>query len=312
MRQYDSSNLIVHPVQPGEHGDPDVIVEVTPQQAGWDYVHLQVRRLAAGQSWSAATGETELALVLLGGSVGVRSDRGEWVHVGERESVFAGLPYALYLPRRTSFTVSAETACEVAVARAPTDQDREPRLVTPQDVGIDVRGGDNVTRQINNIIPPGFPCHRLVVVEAYTPGGNWSSYPPHKHDVHKSDEAGRVLEADLEEVYYYKLDRPEGFAFQRIYTTDESPLQRAGNPIDAVLLARNDDIVLVPEGYHPVTAAPGYTTYYLNVLAGSAQSLANTEDPRYAWVKEGYRARDPRVPIYDVSRAGHGAAGAGR
>jgi 5-deoxy-glucuronate isomerase len=110
-----------------------------------------------------------------------------------------------------------------------------------------------------------------------------------------------VLEADLEEIYFYKLDRPEGFAFQRIYTAPESPLQQAGLPIDAVLLARDNDIVLVPEGYHPVSSPPGYTTYYLNVLAGSAQSLANSEDPRYTWVKESYRSRDPRVPIYDIT-----------
>ncbi len=108
------------------------------------------------------------------------------------------------------------------------------------------------------------------------------------------------MEADLEEIYFYKLDRPEGFAFQRIYTAAESPLQRAGFPIDAVLLAGNNDVVLVPEGYHPVSSPPGYTTYYLNVLAGSAQSLANSEDPRYTWVKENYRSRDPRVPIYEM------------
>ena len=135
-------------------------------------------------------------------------------------------------------------------------------------------------------------------MEVYTPGGNWSSYPPHKHDIHKTDQKGNVLEADLEEVYFYKLDRPEGFAFQRIYTDSESPLHRAGFPIDAVLLARNNDVVLVPEGYHPVSSPPGYTTYYLNVLAGSAQSLANSEDPSYSWVKESYRSRDPRIPIY--------------
>ncbi|HCF84309.1 MAG TPA: 5-deoxy-glucuronate isomerase, partial [Ktedonobacter sp.] len=143
---------------------------------------------------------------------------------------------------------------------------------------------------------------RLVVVEVYTPGGNWSSYPPHKHDVHKTNPTGNVLEADLEEVYFYKLDRPEGFAFQRIYTAPESPLQQAGFPIDAVLLPRNNDVVLVPEGYHPVSSPPGYTTYYLNVLAGSAQSLANSEDARYTWVRENYQSRDPRVPIYDITR----------
>src|SRR5262245_31936531 len=297
MRQYDLNNLVVHP---GGSADPDVIVEVTPALAGWDYIHFQARRLAAGGSSSFATGEHELALVPLGGRLDIESERGRWTGVGQRPNVFAGLPHALYLPRRTSFSVTAATDSEYAVAWAPTDQDHPPRLVTPADVAIEIRGGDNATRQINNMIGPGFDCHRLVVVEVYTPGGSWSSYPPHKHDIHKADAFGRVVEADLEEVYYYKLDRPEGFAFQRVYTDPESPLHRAGYPIDALLLAQNDDVVLVPEGYHPVTSAPGYTTYYLNVLAGSAQSLANSEDPRYAWVREHYTARDPRVPIYPV------------
>jgi len=298
MRKYDQSSLVVHP---GNSADPDVIVEVTPELAGWTYVHFQLRRLFSQGSWTFTTGEYELAIVPLSGRVSVESNRGQWSHIGERDSVFSGLPYALYLSRHTSLTVKAETACEYAVAFAPTDEDHPPRLVTPSDIEIEIRGGDNATRQINNIIPPGFPCQRLVVVEVYTPGGNWSSYPPHKHDVHKADQAGKVLEADLEEVYFYKLDRPEGFAFQRIYTAPESPLHRAGFPIDAVLLARDNDAVLVAEGYHPVTSPPGYTTYYLNVLAGSAQSLANSEDPHYTWVKETYRSRDMRVPIYDVT-----------
>jgi len=299
MRQYDANNLIVHP---GNSHDSDVVVEVTPELAGWEYISFQLRRLPAGRSWTFSTGGYEMAIVILSGCIGVESERGQWLHVGKRDSVFNGLPYALYLPRHTSFTVEAETACEYAVALAPTDLDYQPRLVTPRDIEIEIRGGDNATRQINNVIPPGFPCQRLVVVEVYTPGGNWSSYPPHKHDIHKTDQAGKIVEADLEEVYFYKLDRSEGFAFQRIYTELESPLHKAGFPIDAVLLARNNDIVLVPEGYHPVTSAPGYTTYYLNVLAGSAQSLANSEDQRYAWVKEHYRSRDPRVPIYDVEQ----------
>jgi 5-deoxy-glucuronate isomerase len=297
MRKYDQNNLIIHP---GNSSDPDIVVEVTPEVAGWDYIHFQLRRLSVQHSWSFAIGDHEMAIVPLSGSIRVESDRGKWSHIGQRDSVFSGLPYALYLPRRTSLTVTAETNCEIAVAQAPTNQDHEPRLVTPSDVEIEIRGGDNATRQINNILPPDFPCHRLVVVEVYTPGGNWSSYPPHKHDVHKTDKTGKVLEADLEEVYFYKLDRPEGFAFQRIYTAPESPLHRAGFPIDAVLLARTNDAVLVPEGYHPVTSPPGYTTYYLNVLAGSAQSLANSEDPQYTWVKESYRSQDPRVPIYDI------------
>jgi 5-deoxy-glucuronate isomerase len=294
--RYDAGNLIVHP-----SGDESVVVEVTPELAGWDYIHFQVRRLPAGGSWSFATGEHELAIVPLGGTLAAETSRGAW-SFGGRANVFAGLPHALYLPRRTELTLSAAEGAEFAVAWTRTDEDHPARCVTPEEIATEIRGGDNATRQINNIIPPGFDCHRLVVVEVYTPGGSWSSYPPHKHDAHRTDAGGALLEADLEEVYYYKFDRPGGFAFQRIYTDEDSPLHRAGSPIDAVVLAQENDAVLVPEGYHPVTSAPGYTAYYLNVLAGSAQSLANQDDPRHAWVKESYRGRDSRVPLYEVRR----------
>jgi 5-deoxy-glucuronate isomerase len=299
MRQYTADNLVMHP---GNAADPDVVVEVTPERAGWDYISFQVRRVAAGQAWDFQTGAHELALVPLSGSVRVETDRGTWPEVGGRANVFSGLPHALYLPRETTLHVTAGAAAEFAVAWVPAEQDHPPRLVTPVEVTTEIRGGDHATRQINSLLPPGFPCQRLVVVEVYTPGGNWSSYPPHKHDIHKPAPDGGVREADLEEVYYYKLDRPEGYAFQRIYTAPESPLHAAGFPIDAALLVRNNDAVLVPEGYHPVASPPGYTTYYLNVLAGSAQSLANSEDPQYSWVKDTYQGRDPRVPIYDVTR----------
>ena len=295
----DAPPLIIHP---GNSRDPALVVEVTPELAGWDFIHFQVRRLAAGESWSSSSGEHELALVPLGGRLSVDSERGSWPEVGGRANVFAGLPHALYLPRRTGFTATALESCEFAVASCVTDADREPRLVTPADVPVEIRGGDNATRQINGIIPPGFACDRLVLVEVYTPGGGWSSYPPHKHDVHIAGADGTVIEADLEEVYYYKFDKPEGYAFQRIYTDERSPLQQAGMPIDEVVLARDNDVVLVPEGYHPVTCAPGYTAYYLNVLAGSAQSLAASDDPRYAWVKQSYTTRDPRIPIYPVGQ----------
>jgi 5-deoxy-glucuronate isomerase len=296
MPQYDTSNLIVHP---GGSADPDVVVEVTPELAQWDHIFFQVRRLSAGQTWSFGTREHELALVPLGGVVHVDSSRGQW-DVGGRTHVFAGLPHALYLPRRTTLTVTAHGDAEFAAAWVATEGDREPRLVTPADVPIEIRGGDNATRQINGILPPGFPCDRLVVVEVYTPGGNWSSYPPHKHDIHRTGADGKIIEADLEEVYYYKIDHPEGFALQRVYTEPESPLAQAGTPFDVALVVRNDDAVLIPEGHHPVSSPPGYTTYYLNILAGSAQSLANKEDAAHVWVKETYQGQDARVPIYDV------------
>jgi 5-deoxy-glucuronate isomerase len=307
MRQYTAQNLVV---QPGNSADPGVIVEVTPDIAGWDTIHFQARRLAAGQTWRFQTGGHELALVMLGGTVDVDTDRGRWHGIGHRPSVFSGLPHALYLPPQTALAVTAQTDCQFAVAWVAVMEDgtqgsryvpTRPALVTPAEVGIEIRGGDHATRQINSILPPGFPCQRLVVVEVYTPAGNWSSYPPHKHDVHTVDANGNLVQADLDEIYYYKIDKPEGYALQRVYTDTDSPLHRAGFPIDAAVVARNDDVVLIPEGYHPVSSPVGYTTYYLNVLAGSAQSLAAKDDPQYAWVKESYQSIDQRVPIYDVT-----------
>jgi 5-deoxy-glucuronate isomerase len=295
-RQYTAENLLVRPQQFLDDGG--LVLQVTPESAGWDYISFQVRRLAKGQAWSYASGEYELALVDLTGSFAVTSNRGEWPKVGGRSSVFAGAAHALYLPRRSEFTVVALDDCEFAVTWVPTDQDREAFLRTPQQVPVSIRGGDNVSRQINDLLPPGSPVHRLVLVEVYTPSGNWSSYPPHKHDVHIEGPDGTLIESDLEEVYFYKLDRPEGYAYQRVYTDETSPLQRAGYPIDALVRAEDNTAVLIPEGYHPVVSAPGYTTYYLNVLAGSAQSLANQDDPRYSWVKQQYAGIDPRLPLY--------------
>jgi 5-deoxy-glucuronate isomerase len=299
LKQYDTDSLVVHP---GNSDDPNVVVEVLPQQAGWETINFQVRRLKKGDQWAFESGGCELALVLLSGQVNVESSRGNWEGIGKRKKVFEGLPHALYLPRDTSFTVTAATDCEFASAWAATGDQYPPRLIPPEEVTVEIRGGDHATRQINRILPPGFPCGRLVVVEVYTPGGNWSSYPPHKHDIHKTTPDGQVLEADLDEVYYYKIDRPEGYALQRIYTDPESPLHSAGLGIDVTVLARNDDVVLIPEGYHPVSSPPGYTTYYLNVLAGTAQSLAASDDPDYTWVKGSYQQLDPRVPIYPVAQ----------
>jgi 5-deoxy-glucuronate isomerase len=294
--QYTSQNILIRPS--AYSYDPNLILEITPELAGWDYISFQARRLARGESWSFTTGENELALINFTGRYTVESNRGRWTGVGGRTSVFAGAAHALYLPRCTDFTITAEEAGEFAVTWAPTDQDHAPWLIKPEDVPISIRGGDNASRQINDLLPPGSPVHRLVLVEVYTPSGNWSSYPGHKHDVHIEDAAGNLIEADLEEVYFYKIDKPYGYAYQRVYTDERSPLHQAGHPIDALILAEDNCAVLVPEGYHPVVSAPGYTTYYLNVLAGSAQSLANQDDPRYAWVKGNYRAVDQRLPLY--------------
>jgi 5-deoxy-glucuronate isomerase len=278
--------------------DPDLILSITPENAGWDYISFQARRLAQGESWSFDTGENEFALVNLTGRYSVASSRGDWSGIGGRANVFTGGAHALYLPRRTQLTVTAEVAGEFVVTWVPTNEDHAPWLIRPESVKSGIRGGDNVSRQINDLLPPGSPVHRLVLVEVYTPSGNWSSYPPHKHDVHIEDAAGNLIEADLEEVYFYQIDRPAGFAYQRVYTDEHSPLHQAGHPIDALVRVGHNQAVLVPEGYHPVVSMPGYTTYYLNVLAGSAQSLANQDDPNYSWVKNSYTKIDERLPLY--------------
>ncbi len=293
---YDADNLLVRPSADGN--DPDLILRVSPESAGWEYIHFEARRLSTGAQWSFSSGEHELAFVNLSGTYSVDSNKGRWANIGGRRNVFEDAAHALYLPRRTEFTVTAKQGGEFAVGWAPTDEDHDPWLITPDQVKRSIRGGDNASRQINDLLPPGSPVHRLVLVEVYTPSGNWSSYPPHKHDRHLENDKGELIEADLEEVYFYKMDRPEGYAFQRVYTDAQSPIHAGGQPIDATVCARDNHAVLVPEGYHPVVSAPGYTTYYLNVLAGSAQSLANQDDPRYGWVKERYRGVDPRLPIY--------------
>jgi 5-deoxy-glucuronate isomerase len=263
---------------------------ITPQSAGWQLLHFAARRLRPDEGWEFDTGESEYGVVLLGGVCRVETSRGEWERVGRRPNVFAGMPHALYLPRRTQVRLLAlKGGVDLAYGWCATDQDHPARYVSPREVRVEIRGGGNATRQINSMIPPGFACHRLVAVEVYTPSGNWSSYPPHKHDEHRQDEQGNLLEADLEEIYFYKLGRPEGYAIQRVYTTD--------GRLDELLVARENQVVLVPEGYHPVVSAPGYTTYYLNFLAGSAQSLANSDDPAYAWVKATWLEKDPRLPL---------------
>jgi len=285
--QYTAETMLVRSIDTGANG---IFAHVTAAEAGWQYLNMAARRMRQGETWATNSGDYEYAHVILGGRCNIRTNEGEFLQVGRRPNVFSGMPYALYLPHDTDFEIEALTdGFEVASCWVETDSDYPAQLVTPAESKIELRGGGNASRQINSIIPPGFNCHRIVAVEVYTPGGNWSSFPPHKHDLHREDTQGNLMEADLEEIYFYKLDRLEGYAYQRVYNDSRS--------IDAVMMAQHHDMVLVPEGYHPVVSAHGYTTYYLNFLAGSAQSLANADDPAYAWVKSTWTGLDPRLPI---------------
>jgi len=252
---------------------------------GFEYLAFETRTLAAGEEMRGDTQDRELALVVLGGRCSVESPAGSWTRLGERAHVFDGLPYTLYLPIHTPFHLAADTVCDLAFCYCRAEESFPARLVTPDDVRIEIRGGGNATRQIHHMLTPEFPAHRLLIVEVYTPAGNWSSYPPHKHDVHNPPG-----EVDLEEIYYYRIDRPEGYAIQRVYTADRRT--------DATLTVRDRELVLIREGYHPVVAAHGYNVYYLNALAGSARSMAASDDPDYAWVRSTWHDRDPRLPLF--------------
>lgn len=274
-------------------GEKGVYQNVTAKSAGWKSLNFFARTLAEGDFWQGDTGGNEYAIVLLGGSFVIETSRGSWRSESSRKNVFSGLPHAVYLPRNTHFTLVAESPIlDFACGYCQAKRDFPARMITPKDVddmGIEIRGGDNATRQINSILPPGSESDRLVCVEVYTPSGNWSSFPAHKHDERKVDRDGNLIEACLEETYFFKIDRPQGFAIQRIYNDDRS--------LDELVVAEDSDVVLVRSGYHPVVAGHGYNIYYLNFLAGSDQSLASSDDPAHKWIYHSWKGLDPRVPV---------------
>ncbi len=259
-------------------------ISFTPGAVGWDHLGFRSVRIPQGESISAHTKNTEIAIVLLGGKCSVTSSAGNWTSFGRRKNVFDGLAYTLYLPIDTEYVLTAETDADVAICSCPAETKFPARLITPAQVKVDTRGGGNATRQICSIIGPDDAADRLMIIEVYTPAGNWSSFPPHKHDVHAPP-----AEVDLEEIYYYRIDRPEGYAIQRVYSYD-------GNR-DETITVRDRELVLIPDGYHPVVAAHGYNIYYLNALSGSARSLAASLDPNYSWVTSTWKETDPRVPF---------------
>ena len=251
---------------------------------GFEYLGFKARKMQAGATWKEQTGDREVAIVMLGGTCSVKSSAGEWPVVGGRKDVFSGLPHTLYLPIQTEFELTATTDCDIAFCYSKAEKAYPARLVGPEDNRVEIRGGGNATRQINHMLQPSFAGDRLLICEVYTPSGNWSSYPPHKHDVHNPPG-----EVDLEEIYYYRVQGENGYAIQKVYTGDRR--------IDETITVRDGELVLVPEGYHPVVAAHGYHVYYLNALAGSARSMAASDDPEYAWVRDTWSERDPRLPL---------------
>jgi 5-deoxy-glucuronate isomerase len=238
---------------------------VTPESAGWRYVGFEV----VNPPHSGNTGERELCLVVVQGTCSVSSEHGVWPDLGGRESPFAGRPDAAYLPPGTEFELSGNA--EVALCTAPAQSGAEARPLPGSEIEVETRGFGAQERTVTPILMGDREADSLLVCEVLTPPGHWSSYPPHKHDRDALPE-----ESLLEETYYHRIDPPTGFALQRVYTGD-------GN-LDETLAVRDRDVVLVPRGYHTVSAPPGYAVYYLNVMAGPEREWAIANDPDHEWM----------------------------
>jgi 5-deoxy-glucuronate isomerase len=243
---------------------------VTPQSAGWQYLGFEVFDLEARQELARTLPDREQCFVLLSGRARAQVDAEDYGVIGGRTGPFAGRPFALYVPPRAAVRITAESAVEIAVGSAPAEGRFSARLIRPDEVGKVVRGIGTNTRYVFDILPETAPAERLLVVEVLTPGGHWSSYPPHKHD---SPAGG---ESQLEETYYHRLARPGGFAFQRVYTEDRA--------LDESMAVEDRDLVLVPRGHHPVSAAHGFDLYYLNVMAGPVRRWRISYAPGYEFL----------------------------
>jgi 5-deoxy-glucuronate isomerase len=260
---------------------------ITPERAGWTYSGLRVLRLPPGGTHAWATGDDEILVLPLSGSAQVTCE-GRTFELQGRRSVFSRVSDFCYAPRDATVTVTSQHGGSFAVPSARCAHRLEPRYGPAQDVPVELRGAGQASRQVNNFCSPGvFECDKLIAVEVLTPGGNWSSYPPHKHD-----ETRAGAEAELEEIYYFETP---GLGYQRVYGTPS-------RPIDVLAEVGAGDVVLVPHGWHgPSIAAPGYDLYYLNVMAGPEPERAwrFCDDPAHAWIRGTWADQeiDPRLPM---------------
>ncbi|KYH42757.1 MAG: myo-inositol catabolism protein [Candidatus Bathyarchaeota archaeon B63] len=231
--------------------------------------------------YEGKTGGREAVLTIFGGrcSIQVRTPTRKAVYksIGWRRDVFSGKPTMVYLPPGSEYTVKAESAVEIGVSMAPSGSASPPVLVKPEEASENIVGAWNWRRRVYTSVGENVEAERLLVGETFNPPGNWSSYPPHKHD------SRGPAEVPLEEVYFFKVKPAYGFGLQRVYTSPDDE-----SPFDEIFLIENDDLVVIPRGYHPVVAAPGYQLYYLWVLAGEERRYgAWSDDPRHRWVKDG-------------------------
>jgi 5-deoxy-glucuronate isomerase len=271
----------------GTTADGPFSLVITPERAGWTYSGLKVLDLRPGASHTWLTGEDEILVLPLSGSATVTCD-GTTFELEGRRSVFGRVSDFCYAPRDAAVTVTSRSGGSFAIPAARCTRRLEPRYGPAGDVPVELRGAGQASRQVNNFCSPGaFECDKLIAVEVLTPGGNWSSYPPHKHDETRGEQ-----EAELEEIYYFDTS---GLAYQRVYGTP-------ARPVDVLAEVGAGDVILIPHGWHgPSIAAPGYDLYYLNVMAGPEpeRSWRFCDDPAHAWIRGTWAGQpvDPRLPM---------------
>jgi 5-deoxy-glucuronate isomerase len=256
------SSLVVHP-------DDDGNVLVTPESAGWQHVGFELVH-PGDEGVERDTGDRECCIVVVAGTCTVESRHGLWPGLGGRGEPWAGPPDAAYLPPGTEFTVVGDAEVGLCFAPAPAGG-AAARMLPGDEIEPELRGHGNQERTVYPILMADRDAESLLVCEVLTPGGHWSSYPPHKHDRDALPE-----ESFLEETYYHRLKPERGFALQRVYTDDRD--------LDETVAVADRDTVLVPRGYHTVSAPPGYELYYLNVMAGPTRTWAIQNDPNHEWM----------------------------
>ena len=269
------ANLLRKPIDKEQTGGVTIVHDVTNEKTPLKYVGFKVVDLAPGAIYTEDLAKTECCIVALTGKITVSDNEETFENIGTREDVFEKKPTdSVYVSNDRTFTVEGVTNARVVLCYSPSEKQLPTRLIKAEDNGIENRGKYNNKRLVHNILPDSDPsANSLLVVEVFTESGNWSSYPPHKHD-----QDNLPHESFLEETYYHEMNPKQGFVFQRVYTDDRV--------IDETMPVENGDVVLVPAGYHPVAVPDGYESYYLNVMAGPTRIWKFHNEPAHEWILE--------------------------
>jgi 5-deoxy-glucuronate isomerase len=239
--------------------------------ANMEQLKLDFLKLSSGEEWSGSSGDYEIALVILGGRATIISGDFSCQNIGKRKHVFDGKPYVVYLPIDSEYTVHCLENCEIAITGARCTEKMKPFLVKPDEIPMGEAGVLNWKRDIYNLIDERYQTSKLCIGEAFNHPGNWSSYPPHKHD-----RSELPIEGVMQEIYFFRYNLPQGFGFQAVYTDDGS--------INETYRVKSDDAVEVPRGYHPYVVAPGYYGYMLWLMAGEKRGFYRRTAPEHAWI----------------------------